>query len=291
MPPSSSSASGSQPPAAPPSFEPFDGERLARALTTRWLGRPCLCLSACASTNDVAAERGRAGAAEGLVVITDTQTGGRGRLGRSWHATPGANLTFSILLRPQRPPHEVPPLTLLVGGAVAAAIAPLGLNPRLKWPNDVQVVRFCRPLRASAIDAEDPPLKVAGILTEMATEGDRVGHVVVGIGLNVNETALPSELAGRATSMALAAGHAFDRVEVLDLVLTAIEDAYDQFRANGPAAAVGWWDGFGATGVRYRVRIADAEVEGTVLGIDPDGALRIADDDGRVHRVVSGELT
>ena len=94
------------------------------ALTTRWLGRPCECLASCGSTNDVAAGRGRAGAAEGLVVIADEQTGGRGRLGRSWHATPGANLTFSVLLRPARPPVEVPPLTLLAGAAVAAAIAP-----------------------------------------------------------------------------------------------------------------------------------------------------------------------
>ena len=273
------------------SFEPLGGERIARALTTRWLGRLCLYLPACASTNDVAGERGRAGAAEGLVVITDTQTGGRGRLGRSWHATPGANLTFSILLRPARPPHEVPPLTLLAGAAVAAAIETLDLNPRLKWPNDVQVVRACRPLRVSAYDQEDPPLKVAGVLTEMASEGDRVGHVVVGIGLNVNEVALPAELAGRATSMAIATGRRFDRVEVLDRVLSAFENAYDLFRDEGPQAAVSWWDRYGATGARHRVRIGNLDVEGTVLGLDPDGALRIADDDGRVHRVVSGELT
>ncbi|HET6146053.1 MAG TPA: biotin--[acetyl-CoA-carboxylase] ligase, partial [Polyangia bacterium] len=258
---------------------------------TRWLGRPCLCLAECASTNDVAAERGRAGAAEGLVVIADAQTGGRGRLGRTWHAPPGANLTFSILLRPSLRPHEVPPLTLLAGAAVAAAIAPLGVNPRLKWPNDVQVVQHCRPLHATAFDAQDPPLKIAGVLTEMATEGDRVGHVVVGIGLNVNDTTLPPELAGRATSMALATGHQFDRIEVLDRVLSAFEDAYEQFREQGPAVAVTWWQVYGATGARYRVRIGDRDLEGVVLGIDPDGALRLAGDDGRVHRVVSGELT
>jgi BirA family biotin operon repressor/biotin-[acetyl-CoA-carboxylase] ligase len=226
-----------------------------------------------------------------LVVIADTQTGGRGRLGRTWHATPRANLTFSIVLRPARPPQEVPPLTLLAGAAVAGAIEDFGLNPRLKWPNDVQVVRSSRPLRAASFDVEDPPLKIAGILTEMATEADRVGHVVVGIGLNVNEPALPSELAGRATSMALAADRAFDRVEVLDRVLTVVEDAYDQFRADGPAAAVRWWDRYGATGARYRVQVGGRDVDGTVLGLDPDGALRIADDDGRIHRVVSGELS
>jgi BirA family transcriptional regulator, biotin operon repressor / biotin---[acetyl-CoA-carboxylase] ligase len=276
----------------PASFEPLDAARVARTLRTRWLGRPCVCLASCVSTNDVIAERARTGAAEGLVVIADAQTGGRGRLGRSWHGPPGANLTFSILLRPARPPVEVPPLTLLAGAAVAAAIAPLGVSPRLKWPNDVQLVRH----PAGNPDAPDaPPLKVAGILTEMATEGDRVGHVVVGIGLNVNDTALPPELAGRATSLALATGHPCDRVAVLSAVLSALEDAYDQFRVEGPPAAVRWWEIYGAIGARCRVRAqnggGDREVDGTVLGLDPDGALRVAGDDGRIHRVVSGEIT
>jgi BirA family transcriptional regulator, biotin operon repressor / biotin---[acetyl-CoA-carboxylase] ligase len=262
------------------SFEPLDAGLIARALTTRWLGRPCAYLEECASTNDVAAERGRSGAPEGLLVIADAQTGGRGRLGRSWHAPPCANLTFSILLRPARPPIEVPPLTLLAGAAVAAAIAPFGVVPRLKWPNDVQ-------LAANGA----PPKKIAGILTEMASEGSRVGHVVVGIGLNVNDTALPPELADRATSLALATGRRFDRARVLAAVLAALEEAYDDYRATGPAAAVRRWPAFGAIGSRCRVRVGEHDLDGVVLGLDPDGALRVAGDDGRVHRVVSGEVT
>lgn len=273
-----SSSSSSSGPSG--SFEPLDAERLARELTTRWLGRPCEYLAACTSTNDVAAERGRGGAAEGLVVIADAQTGGRGRLGRSWHAPPGANLTFSVLLRPARPPVEVPPLTLLAGAAVAAAIAPFGLQPQLKWPNDVQL-----------LTGGTGPKKIAGILTEMATEGGRVGHVVVGIGLNVNDTALPPELVDRATSMALAKGHGFDRLQVLDVVLSAFEDFYDDYRASGPAAAVRLWERYGAVGARCRVRVGEHDLEGVVLGLDPDGALRVAGDDGQVHRVVSGEVT
>jgi BirA family biotin operon repressor/biotin-[acetyl-CoA-carboxylase] ligase len=269
-------------------FEPLDPARVARALTTRWLGRPCECLESCGSTNDVAAARGRAGAAEGLVVVTEEQTGGRGRLGRTWHATPGANLTFSVLLRPARPPVEVPPLTLLAGAAVAGAIEHFGVNPQLKWPNDVQLLAHCAP---RGTPQPEPPKKVAGILTEMASEGDRVGHVVVGIGLNVNEAALPPELAGRATSLALATGRTFDRVEVLAMVLEVLELAYDHFRKDGPSAAVEWWDRYGAIGTRARVRVGEHDLEGVVQGLDPDGALRIAADDGRVHRVVSGEIT
>ena len=277
-------------------FEPLDAGRIALALETRWLGRPCLCLATCASTNDVAAERGRAGAAEGLVVLAESQSGGRGRLGRSWHSAAGANLTFSILLRPPCPPVEVPPLTLLAGAAVAAALASLGVFTRLKWPNDVQLVKAGGTAggqpqpRPGDGDASDPPLKIAGILTEMATEGDRVGHVVIGIGLNVNDTALPPELVGRATSLALATGRTFDRTEVLSHVLSALEEAYDDFRAAGPPAAVRRWKVHGAIGARCRIRIPEGEVDGVALGIDPDGALRVADNDGHVHRVVSGEV-
>lgn len=255
---------------------------MASALTTRWLGRSYLFFPECGSTSDVAAERARAGAPEGLVVLAEAQTGGRGRLGRTWHSPAGSNLTFSILLRPTRPPPEIPPLTLLVGAAVAEALCRFGVVPRLKWPNDVQ-------LASGAQGAE--PRKVAGILTEMATEGDRVGHVVVGIGLNVNATTFPPELADKATSLALALGRPVDRAALLAAALAEIEIAYRQFCAEGPVAAVARWEKHGALGARCRVRAGGQDLEGVTLGIDPDGALRIAADDGRVHRVVSGELT
>src|SRR5204862_8316813 len=122
-----------------------------------------------------------AGGAEGLVVAADAQSAGRGRLGRAWHSPPGSGLYFSILLRPSRPPVEIPPLTLLAGAAVARGLADLGagLEPRLKWPNDVLLAQ-------AGADGGDGGAyrKVAGILTEMTTEGDRAGQVVVGVGLN-----------------------------------------------------------------------------------------------------------
>src|SRR5579871_716789 len=118
----------------------MDGEQLRARLGTRWLGHAFEWHAACASTNDLAAERARAGAPTGLVVVADAQTRGRGRLGRTWHSPAADNLYLSILLRPTRPPPEIPPLTLLVGGAVAGALVNLGLTPRLKWPNDVELL-------------------------------------------------------------------------------------------------------------------------------------------------------
>jgi BirA family biotin operon repressor/biotin-[acetyl-CoA-carboxylase] ligase len=125
----------------------------------------------------------------------------------------------------------------------------------------------------------------------MASEGGRVGHVVVGLGLNVNTPAFPDDLATKATSLRLASGRAFDRAEVLAAVLDAFEPLYDDYRAEGPSVAVAAWEPFAALGARCRVAGPGAAViEGVALGIDPDGALRVRDDAGHVHRILSGEI-
>jgi BirA family biotin operon repressor/biotin-[acetyl-CoA-carboxylase] ligase len=256
--------------------------RLSERLETRWLGRTYEWLGSCASTNDLAGARAREGAGEGLVIATEAQTAGRGRLGRTWHSPAGENLYLSMLLRPARPAAEIPPVTLLAGAAVARALVALGLRPRLKWPNDAQLV------------GDGGARKVAGILTEMASEGGRVGHVVVGLGLNVNAAAFPDELAARATSLRLAAGRAFDRAAVLAAVLGAFEPLYDEFQRRGPAAAIAAWQEHAALGERCRVAQpggAGDPLEGVALGVDADGALRLRDDSGHIHRVLSGEIS
>jgi BirA family biotin operon repressor/biotin-[acetyl-CoA-carboxylase] ligase len=252
------------------------GSRVAARLGARWLGRTYEWHEACDSTNDLAAARARAGAPQGLVVATERQSAGRGRLGRVWHSPAGENLYVSILLRPTRPAPEIPPITLLAGAAVARALAGLGFEPRLKWPNDVQL---------------DAGRKVAGILTEMASEGGRVGHVVVGLGLNVNTLSFRDELAARATSLRLVAGHAFERAAVLAAVLDQLERLYEAFEAGGPVVASEAWQPFAAVGARCRVSAPGADLEGTMLGIDADGALRLRDDAGQIHRVLSGEIS
>jgi BirA family biotin operon repressor/biotin-[acetyl-CoA-carboxylase] ligase len=123
----------------------------------------------------------------------------------------------------------------------------------------------------------------------MASEGERVGHVVVGVGLNVNGLDFPDELAARATSLRRALGRALDRAAVLAGLLAALERGYDGFRADGPAAAVAAWQAHAALGERWRLS-GPARLEGVALGVDPDGALRLRDDSGRVHRVLSGEV-
>ena len=260
---------------ADPSLPPT-ADRVASVLSTRWLGRTFEWQAVCASTSDLAADRARAGARAGLVIAADAQTGGRGRLGRVWHSPAGENLYVSLLLRPRRTAAEIPPLTLLAGAAVAQAVAPLGVSPRLKWPNDVQLV-----------DAAGRRRKLAGVLTEMVSAGARVEHVVVGIGINANATVFPAELADRATSLRLATGQPIDRARLLAGLLAAFEALYDDFEQRGPAAAVAAFTEYAAFPDRCRV---DDRLEGVALGVDPDGALRLRDDAGQIHRVISGEV-
>ncbi|MFL5305241.1 MAG: biotin--[acetyl-CoA-carboxylase] ligase [Polyangia bacterium] len=263
---------------APPTVE-----RLSAVLTTRWLGRAYEWWPECASTNDLAGERARAGAPRGLVIAADAQTAGRGRLGRTWHSPPGANLYVSILLRPSRPPPEIPPLTLLAGGALASALAGLGFAPRLKWPNDVELV-----------DDSTRRRKVAGILTEMSSAGERAHHVVVGVGLNVNGVDFPPEIADRATSLRRAAGgEPLDRAAVLGAFLNHLEPLLDEYDRRGPPVAIAAFEAHAALPAACRVTAPgrpNERLEGVAVGVDPDGALRLRDDTGHIHRVLSGEI-
>jgi BirA family biotin operon repressor/biotin-[acetyl-CoA-carboxylase] ligase len=256
----------------------LDAPTVAARLQTSWLARRHIHVETCQSTNDLAAAQARAGAPEGLLVTADEQTGGRGRMGRAWHSPPWANLYLSLLLRPQRPATEIPPLTLLAGGALAEAIRSLGFDARVKWPNDL------------LLRVDGHAKKVAGILTEASTEGDTVGHVVVGIGVNVNSRSFPDELGDRATSLRIARGAAVDRADVLTRVLSAFERAYDQFRSRGVAAAIELWESHADLGARCRARVPEGEVEGVTVGVGADGALLIRDDGAHVHRIVSGEI-
>jgi BirA family biotin operon repressor/biotin-[acetyl-CoA-carboxylase] ligase len=136
-----------------------------------------------------------------------------------------------------------------------------------------------------------PRRKVAGILTEASSLGERIGFVVVGVGLNVNTIRFPAELEDRATSLRLARGGVtLDRGEVLAAVLSAFEPAYERFCALGPPAAVAAWNEQADRDLRCRVRVGDREVEGVTDGVTADGALRLRADDGTLHLVVSGEV-
>lgn len=262
--------------ALPPDLDPVS---LFAALTTTRFGRAFDPRAICGSTNDEAATRARAGAPEGLVVLADRQTAGRGRLRRTWHSPGGENLYFSLLLRPDRAAATLPPLTLLAGAAVAEAVAALGVVPRLKWPNDVLV------------ELEGAPRKLVGILTEMATERDRVRHVVLGIGINVNQDVFDDEIAARATSLRRVLGAPQSRIGLLADLLNRLEIAYDRALSQGPAADLQTWRRHAGLPRPCRIERHGAVIEGEALDVDEDGALIVRDAGGALQRVLSGELT
>jgi BirA family biotin operon repressor/biotin-[acetyl-CoA-carboxylase] ligase len=229
------------------------------------------------STNRLAAELARGGAEEGTTVVAEQQTAGRGRLGRTWVSPASVNLYASIVLRPRIPPLEVPRLTLVAGLAVAEAIRDLGtFAPRIKWPNDV------------LLDGR----KVAGILTELEAEADRVRFVIVGIGVNLNAARndFPPDLRAKATSLALASGAPVDRAAFTGRLLTRLDAAYATFLEGGFAALRHRYEEMhGLAGVAVKIDGAPP-VTGTVRGVDDDGAL-LVESGGAIRRVVSGEVT
>ena len=155
----------------------------------------------------------------------------------------------------------------------------MGFESRVKWPNDL------------LLSTDGRQRKVAGILTEASSEGSRIGHVVIGIGVNVNTSTFPDDLADKATSLRLACGAPLRRARVLARVLSAIESAYEAFEIGGPRAACDLWMAHADLGARYHANVDHGRgVSGIAAGVAPDGALLIRDDAGAVHRIVAGEV-
>jgi BirA family biotin operon repressor/biotin-[acetyl-CoA-carboxylase] ligase len=238
-------------------------------LKARWLGCQRIELESCASTNDEAARLARAGAKHGTVVIAHRQTGGRGRDGRVWES-PLGGLYFSAVVRPALPVAQVPPMTLAIGIGVCEAVKTTGARAELKWPNDLLV------------DGR----KLAGVLVEAQSQGNRLESVVVGIGINLTGE-LPESLGERAITLAEAAGTTIDRERFVEVLLAQVEKWVDRYVAVGLEAIIPAWQQRMAPGLVAR---AAAGLVGIVEGLDDDGALLLRDDDGTLHRVRSGDV-
>jgi BirA family biotin operon repressor/biotin-[acetyl-CoA-carboxylase] ligase len=254
-------------------------EKIQAALRSRLIGRPLEVLVEVGSTNDTAMAAGRAGAPEGLAILADRQTAGRGRRGRAWASPPGVGLYTSILLRPAQPLAQASLLTLAGGLAVAEAISEVAdREVRLKWPNDVLV------------DGR----KVAGILTEMASVDAWVSQVVVGIGINVNHGPpdLPEELSPVATSLAQATGRSISRCDLAAAVYNGLDRWYQVFREGGTETILAHGRGLSATlGQTVEVEAEEGRWQGLAVDLDGDGALLVQEEAGAVRRVIAGDVS
>ena len=214
----------------------------------------------CDSTNRIAAEWAREGAADGSIVVTDHQTAGRGRLARSWSSVPGAGLQFSIILRPELAVDSLGLLNIVAGSALALAALRLGLPAKLKWPNDLII----------------EGRKAAGILAETVPDSGEFAAVVLGIGVNVNHRIedFPEEIASSATSFRIAAGKEFDRVDVLAAFLGEFGPRYFGLAWARTHEVIGEYRALCDTiGRTVRVHLSDREIESKALDVADDGAL------------------
>jgi BirA family biotin operon repressor/biotin-[acetyl-CoA-carboxylase] ligase len=231
------------------------------------------------STNADAFLIAEEGAVEGTVVLADRQLAGKGRLGRRWESPVGVNVYCSVVLRPKLPPYEAPQLTFLSAVAVARTIlATTGLQPAIKWPNDLLI----------------NGRKVAGLLNEMNAETDQVGFVILGIGVNLNmrQDQFPADLRYPATSLLLETGSSVSRQTFIVRLLRELDQEYCRFCMSGFGPVREEWSRYcNAFGREVSVELGTNRLQGPFAGIDHDGALLVQLSDGRLERIVSGDVT
>jgi BirA family biotin operon repressor/biotin-[acetyl-CoA-carboxylase] ligase len=226
------------------------------------------------STNTELARLASEGAAEGLSIVADEQTAGRGRLQRAWSSPKGAGLYFSILLRPAIPQNYWPLITFMAALAVGDALLEAsGVQTDIKWPNDL-------------LSGER---KICGILAEAIDTG--AGRaVILGIGINLTQNAFPPELARVATSVSEAMGRPHDREQILAALLNALSRWYALLEE--PAQIVDAWTNRStyALGKLVQVSNGDDVWQGTTCGLEPDGALRLRTSKGDIKLVRAGDV-
>jgi BirA family biotin operon repressor/biotin-[acetyl-CoA-carboxylase] ligase len=252
---------------------------LARLGKTKIVGRDIHVFEQTTSTNDVIEKLARDGVKEGAVVFAESQTKGRGRLGRKWISPERKGLWFSVLLRPDLRPQETTRLTVASATALRRAIqTETGLDPEIKWPNDILI----------------RGRKVAGILTELSAELDRVKHVILGIGVDVNLGAneFPAELRKMATSLRIESGETISRPELATAILRELDQDYARVCGNLFADVADEWEAHCTTiGRAVTIQIGGRRVSGRAESLDDDGALLLRTEHGHLERITGGDVT
>jgi BirA family biotin operon repressor/biotin-[acetyl-CoA-carboxylase] ligase len=252
---------------------------LARLGKTKIIGRDIRVFQETTSTNDIIEKLARDNVSEGVVVFAESQNKGRGRLGRKWISPPRKGLWFSILLRPKLQPRETTQLTVAAATGLRRAIATAtGLKPKIKWPNDILI----------------NGRKSAGILTELSAELDRVKHIILGIGVDVNLSAgdFPAELRKIATSLKIETGRAVSRADLAVQILRELDHDYGRV-CSGKFEAVSneWEEQCETLGHPVTIQIGERRVHGRAESLDDDGALLLRTQYGQLERITAGDVT
>ena len=232
------------------------------------------------STNDVLRELlGEGTATDGTVVISDSQTAGRGRLGRRWVSPAGSNLYLSALFCPEISPQESSVFTFLASCALVDVFSGYGVDATIKWPNDILV----------------GGRKISGVLTELGTSDGAVDYLVIGIGVNLN---LPEEfirremtdISQKTTSLSILLGEKVGRERFCAELINALDRFYGEFRRRGTQAVVDIWvERWGFLGKQISVDLSGETISGVVERVDANGFLYVRTDEGDLRRVITGD--
>lgn len=256
---------------------PLEQEKL-KTLLQGCMGRELHILSTTPSTQEDARRLAEEGAPEGTVVLAEEQTGGRGRMGKSFFSPYGKGVWMSIILRPSQPLHLVQQLTLLCGVAVQRGIRnTTGLAAGIKWPNDLLI----------------NDKKICGILLESKAEDDRVSYCIAGLGIsaNISKESYPEELQPIATSLKEESGRAVDRNDLILSVLHELEELYKIYNRDGFQPIASLWEASSITLNReVSVQSPAGVTTGKAVGLHPSGALLIEKSDGSHYPVFSGDI-
>lgn len=250
---------------------------LKSLLHNKIIGKNLIVLDSVNSTNDYLKKLGNEGCENGTVVAAREQTKGKGRLGRTWQSKKDDGIAFSVLLRPNVAPSEVSAITPLAGLAVCKAIREYTkLDCVIKWPNDIIIGRK----------------KLVGILTEMSAEFDAVEYVITGIGINVDHTSFPEEIAFKATSLLLETGRHIDKNEFLACVLEHLENEFVKNNLElTPTALSEYTDLCATVGRSVTFQRGTRRISGMAVGVSEHGELKVMMSDGTISLVNSGEVT
>ncbi|WP_321390574.1 biotin--[acetyl-CoA-carboxylase] ligase [uncultured Desulfuromusa sp.] len=247
-------------------------------LDCRLIGQSVVSFPVTDSTNVQARRLAEDGALEGTVVVADQQSSGRGRLGRRWESPFGVNLYCSVILRPEIPVRQAPQLTFLSAVAVAETLNEVcHLSAEVKWPNDVLV----------------DSAKISGLLNEMSAETEQIHFVILGVGINLNMSAeqFPEMLNYPGTSSLLETGEPVDRLLFLRTFLRRLDAYYSEFLQQGFAPIRRRWESL--CKIMNRQVVVDQGsglLRGTVVGLDPEGALRLQLEDGEIRKILAGDV-
>jgi BirA family biotin operon repressor/biotin-[acetyl-CoA-carboxylase] ligase len=251
---------------------------LARLGGEQIIGRDIRVFDKTNSTNDVVEKLARDGVKEGVVVIAESQSQGRGRLGRKWVSPSRKGLWMSLLLRPQFSPQAITRITIATVTSLARAVRKVSQTPvAIKWPNDLLI-------RGK---------KVSGILTELSAEVDKIKYVIVGVGVNVNlePKDFPAEVRATATSLRIEAGRLISRAEMATAFLQEFELDYAKIqRGKFESVSDEWVLHCSTIGQQVRIQVANRQIAGRAEALDADGALLVRASHGHLERIVGGDV-